>query len=149
MCFWRRTSQLGAPAEPERRRGARKWRAGRPVESPTAVGPRPELAPHPRERPYKFPDNYPGLKSLNLFLTDPHPRSRSKYIALIRPFPHARTEVPIGLDGLYRKGSPMALQSQPRPKPGRKEHGRTADFVITARSVIREQRPIVPGGGSF
>src|SRR3984957_5932378 len=43
------------------------------VEKPTAIGPTPEIASAILGKAFKFPDNSLGLRSLTLFLTDPHP----------------------------------------------------------------------------
>jgi CubicO group peptidase (beta-lactamase class C family) len=76
------------------------------VEKPSAVGPTPELASAISGKPYKFPDNELGLKSLSLFLTGPNPRIQYELSLRYPPNASVTYEAPIGLDGLFRRGSP-------------------------------------------
>jgi CubicO group peptidase (beta-lactamase class C family) len=85
------------------------------VEKPTVVGATPEIASVISGKAYKFPDNYLGLRSLTLFLTDPHPHFEFEIYSHYPTGPSGVYEVPIGLDGLYRKGSPWLFN----PNPGK------------------------------
>jgi CubicO group peptidase (beta-lactamase class C family) len=79
------------------------------VEKPTPVGPTPEIASAISGKIYKFPDNDFGLRSFTLDLTDPHPHFEVE-ISLRYPVGSSvRYSQPIGLDGLYRKGSPKLM----------------------------------------
>jgi CubicO group peptidase (beta-lactamase class C family) len=76
------------------------------VEKPTPVGPTPEMAAAISGKTYKFPDNDLRLKSLTFELTDPRPHIETE-LSLRSPAGSSVTyDMPIGLDGLYRKGAP-------------------------------------------
>ena len=85
------------------------------VEKPTAVGPTPEIASAITGKAYKFPDNVLGLRSVTLFLTGPHPRFEFEIYARYPTGPSGAYQVPIGLDGLYREGTPWLFN----PNPGK------------------------------
>jgi hypothetical protein len=55
---------------------------------------------------YKFPDNVLGLESLTLFLTDPNPRLEYELSLKYPPNASVIYRAPIGLNGLFRQGSP-------------------------------------------
>jgi CubicO group peptidase (beta-lactamase class C family) len=74
------------------------------VEKPSAVGPTPAIASTISGKTYQFPDGGRGLKSLTLFLTGPNPRLAYELQSASNS--SVTHEVPIGLDGLFRKGSP-------------------------------------------
>ncbi|MFJ2989564.1 serine hydrolase domain-containing protein [Collimonas sp. NPDC087041] len=83
------------------------------VEKPTPVGPTSEIASAISGKIYKFPDNNLGIRSLTLFLDDSQPHIEFEVYA---PAKYSGSyEVQIGLDGLYRKGSPILSD----PNPGR------------------------------
>jgi hypothetical protein len=114
------------------------------VEKPTAVGPTPEIASAISGKAYKFPNNYLGLRSLTLFLTDPHPRFELEIYSHYPTGPSGTYEVPIGLDGLYRKGSPWLFNPNPGKTPSAKGtwlNGQT--FVIDMQDLgYGEQREL-------
>lgn len=85
------------------------------IEKPTAIGPTPEIASAILGKAYKFPDNDLGLRSLTLFLTDPLPHFEFEMYSHYPAGPSGVYEVPIGLDGLYRKASPSLFN----PNPGK------------------------------
>jgi hypothetical protein len=76
------------------------------VEKPSAVSPAPELASMISGKTYKFPDNVLGLKSLTLFLTDPNPQLEYEISLKYPPNASVIYRAPIGLNGLFRQGSP-------------------------------------------
>lgn len=90
------------------------------VEKPTAIGPMPEIASAILGKVYKFPDNYLGLRSLTLFLTDPDPHFEFEIYSHYPAGPSGVYEVPIGLDGLYRKGPPSLFNPNPGKIPAAK-----------------------------
>ncbi|MBV9734939.1 MAG: serine hydrolase [Acidisphaera sp.] len=90
------------------------------IERPTAVGPTPELASAISGRTYKFPDNDLGLKSLTLFLTGPNPHLEYELSLKNPPHSSAIYDAPIGLDGLFRKGSPTLVGINPGHIPALK-----------------------------
>jgi CubicO group peptidase (beta-lactamase class C family) len=114
------------------------------VEKPTAVGPTPEIASAISGKAYKFPDNDFGLKSLTVFLADPHPRFEFEIHSHYPTGPSGAYEVPIGLDGLYRKGSPWLFNPNPGKIPAAKGtwlNGQT--FVIDMQYLgYGEQREL-------
>ena len=114
------------------------------VEKPTSVGPTPEIAAAVSGKTYKFPDNYLGLRSLTLFLTDPHPRFEFEIHSHYATGPSGTYEVPIGLDGLYRKGSSWLFNPNPGKIPAAKGtwlNGQT--FVIDMQDLgYGEQREL-------
>ena len=77
------------------------------AEKPTPVGPTPEIAAAISGKIYKFPDNDLGLRSFTLDLTGPRPHFEVERHYDNPITPSAKYDVPIGLDGLYRKGSPI------------------------------------------
>jgi CubicO group peptidase (beta-lactamase class C family) len=85
------------------------------VEKPTPVGPTPEIASAISGKAYTFPGDDLGLKSLTVFLADPHPRFEFEIHSHYPTGPSGVYVVPIGLDGLYRKGSPSLFN----PNPGK------------------------------
>jgi len=90
------------------------------VEKSTAVGPTPEIASAISGKAFKFPDNDFGLKSLTVFLADPHPRLEFEVYSHYPNGPSGTYEMPIGLDGLYRKGSPWLFNPNPGKIPAAK-----------------------------
>ena len=90
------------------------------VEKPTAVGPTPELASAISGKTYKFPDNNLGLKSVTLFLTGPDPHLEYEIYLKYPPNSSVTYDAPIGLDGLFRKGSPTLAGVNPGHIPARK-----------------------------
>ncbi len=76
------------------------------VEKPSPVSPTPELASMISGKAFKFPDNILGLKSLTLYLTEPNPHL--EYALSLKYPPNAAVtyRAPIGLNGLFRQGSP-------------------------------------------
>jgi CubicO group peptidase (beta-lactamase class C family) len=76
------------------------------VEKPSAVSPTPELASMISGKVYKFPDNVLGLKSLTLFLTGPNPHLEYALSSKYPPNASVTYDAPIGLNGLFRQGSP-------------------------------------------
>jgi CubicO group peptidase (beta-lactamase class C family) len=114
------------------------------VEKPGSVGPTPEIASAISGKAYKFPDNATGLRSLTLFLNDPHPRFVFEIYSHYPAGPSGTYEVPIGLDGLYRKGSPSLFNPNPGKIPAAKGkwlNGQT--FVIEMQNLgYGEQREL-------
>jgi CubicO group peptidase (beta-lactamase class C family) len=115
------------------------------VEKPTAVGPMPEIASAISGKTYKFPDNDLRLNSFTLDLTDPRPHFEFE-ISLRYPVGSSvRYSQPIGLDGFYRKGSPMLADPNPghiTAARGTWLNGQT--FVIDAPSLgYGEQQKVV------
>jgi CubicO group peptidase (beta-lactamase class C family) len=106
------------------------------VEKPTAVGPTPEMAFISSGKTYKFPDNDLELRSLTLFLTDPHPYVEYEQYLHYPAGSSFRQDVPIGLDGLYRKGLPALSGHYPGHIPAAK--GKWLDgqtFVIDMQDI--------------
>jgi len=114
------------------------------VEKPTAVGPTPEIASAISGKTYKFPDNYLGLRSFTLFLTDAHPHFAFEIYSHYPSGPSGAYEVPIGLDGLYRKSPPWLFNPNPGKVPAAKGtwlNGQT--FVIDMQDIgYGEQREL-------
>jgi hypothetical protein len=114
------------------------------VEKPTVVGPAPEIASAISGKAYKFPDNDLGLKSLTVILADPHPRLEFEVHSHYPAGPSGAYEVPIGLDGLYRRGSPWLFNPNPGKIPAAKGtwlNGQT--FVIDMQDLgYGEQREL-------
>ncbi len=108
------------------------------VEKPTPVGPTPEIASAISGKTYKFPDNDLRLRTFTLDLTDPRPHIEYALSSVTY-------DTPTGLDGFYRKGSPML--SNPNPghitaAKGTWLNGQT--FVIDAPDLgYGEQQKIV------
>ncbi len=76
------------------------------IEKPTPVGPTPAIAAAISGKTYEFADNPFGLKSFTLDLAAPHPHFEFE-VSLRFPAGSSVSYVqPIGLDGLYRKGTP-------------------------------------------
>jgi len=90
------------------------------VEKPTPIGQTPEIASAISGKAFKFPDNYLGLMSLTLFLTDPHPHFEFEIYSHYPTGPSGTYQVPIGLDGFYRKGSPWLFNPNPGKIPAAK-----------------------------
>jgi CubicO group peptidase (beta-lactamase class C family) len=87
------------------------------TERPSEVGPAPETASVISGKTYKFPrDNALNIKSLTLFLTDSHPHMANEYYLRDAANSSIEVEAPIGLDGLYRKGSPTIFGIIPTTK---------------------------------
>jgi hypothetical protein len=106
------------------------------VEKPSAVGPTPELASAISGKTYKFPDNDLELRSLTLFLTDPGPHVEFEQYLHYPIGSSVRQDVPIGLDGLYRKGPPALSGFYPGHIPavkGKWLDGQT--FVIDMQDI--------------
>lgn len=77
------------------------------VEKPTPVGPTPEIAATISGKTYQFSENEFGLKSFMLDLTDPRPHFDVEFSLHYPGGASVRYSAPIGLDGFYRKGSPV------------------------------------------
>jgi hypothetical protein len=90
------------------------------VEKPTVVGTTPELASAISGWTYKFPDNSLGLKSLTLFLTGPNPHLEYELSLKYPPNSSIIYRAPIGLDGLFRHGSPTVNGINPGHIPALK-----------------------------
>jgi CubicO group peptidase (beta-lactamase class C family) len=90
------------------------------VEKPSVVGPTPELASVISGKTYKFPDNELGLKTLTLFLTGPNPRVEYELSLKYPPNASVAYKAPIGLDGLFRLGSPTLVGVNPGHIPALK-----------------------------
>jgi CubicO group peptidase (beta-lactamase class C family) len=90
------------------------------VEKPTVVGTTPELASAISGRTYIFPDNRLGLKSLILFLTDANPHLEYELALKYPPNASVIYHVPIGLNGLFRQGSPTVNGINPGHIPALK-----------------------------
>jgi CubicO group peptidase (beta-lactamase class C family) len=90
------------------------------VEKPTPVGPAPTIAAAISGKTYKFSDNDLGLRSLALDLTDPHPHFEIEWYSHNSVTPSWKYDMPIGLDGLYRKGSPRLSDPAPGHIPAAK-----------------------------
>lgn len=75
------------------------------AEKPTAVGATPEIASVISGKTYKFPDNDLGIRLLTLFLTDPMPHVEYETYTHNATNSLVKFDIPIGLDGLYRKRS--------------------------------------------
>lgn len=75
---------------------------------PNEVRPTPETASAISGKTYNFPpENTLNIRSLTLFLTDPHPHMAAEYYLHDAANSSIKVDLPIGLDGLYRKGSPV------------------------------------------
>jgi CubicO group peptidase (beta-lactamase class C family) len=83
------------------------------IEKPTAIGPTPEMASSISGKTYKFPDNDLGLRSFSLDLTGPRPHIEYELYTHNSLTPSLTYDLPIGLDGFYRKGAPL-LSGAPR-----------------------------------
>jgi hypothetical protein len=83
------------------------------VEKPTAVGPPPAIATAVSGKTYKLHENDLGLRSLAVFLTDAHPHFEYAISSIAG-------DMPIGLDGFYRKGSPALSGYNPGHIPASK-----------------------------
>ena len=83
------------------------------TEKPTHVGPTPDLASAISGKTYKFPANELGLKSFALFLTDQRPHLEYELYLANPAGASIKYNLPIGLDGLYRKG--LARLADPYP----------------------------------
>ena len=106
------------------------------VEKPTAVGAIPEIASAISGKIYKFPDNDLELRSFTLFLTDPRPHLEYEQYLRYPVGSSVRYDTPIGLDGLYRKGSPALSGHYPGHIPAAKGtwlNGST--FVIDTQDI--------------
>jgi CubicO group peptidase (beta-lactamase class C family) len=90
------------------------------VEKPTPVGPTPAIAAAISGKTYKFPDNDLGLRSLVFDLTDPHPHFEIEWYSHNPITPSWKSDMPIGLDGLYRRGSPRLSDPAPGDIPAAK-----------------------------
>jgi CubicO group peptidase (beta-lactamase class C family) len=77
------------------------------AEKHTAVGLTPEIASTISGKVYKFTDNDLKLKSLSLLQTDPHPQVEFEIYSHDSVTSSVKHDEPIGLDGLYRTGSPL------------------------------------------
>ncbi len=77
------------------------------TEKPTAVGPTPEIASAISGKTYKFASNGLRLRSLTLYLSGARPHFEFERYYDDPLIPSVKYDVPIGLDGLYRKGPPM------------------------------------------
>lgn len=82
------------------------------VEKASPVGTAPEIASAISGKAYRFSDNELGLRSLTLFLTDPRPHLEFEIDTHDAGHPFIKSDVPIGLDGLYREGSPVVAEDQ-------------------------------------
>lgn len=106
------------------------------VEKASPVGPAPEIASAISGKGYKFLDNELGLRSLTLFLTDLHPHAEFEINTHDAGHPLIAYQAPIGLDGLYRAGTPMSSADQMRRIPiskGAWSNGQT--FVIESQDL--------------
>ena len=106
------------------------------VEKPTAVGPTPEIASAISGKTYKFPDNDLELRTLTLSLAGPRPHVEYEQYLRYPVGSSFREDVPIGLDGLYRKGPPALSGAYPGHIPATK--GTWSDgqaFVIDAQDI--------------
>jgi CubicO group peptidase (beta-lactamase class C family) len=86
------------------------------VEKPTAPGPTPEIASAISGKTYRFPQNAVGLKSFTLFLTDAHPRYEFEidvHLPINMYNISGTYDVPLGLDGNYRKSVPTLWGPDP------------------------------------
>jgi hypothetical protein len=83
------------------------------AEKPTPVGTTPDIASAISGKTYRFPANELGLKSLTLFLADQHPRVEYELYLANPAGASIKYNLPIGLDGLYRKG--LARLADPYP----------------------------------
>lgn len=83
------------------------------IEKPTVIRPTPEIASAISGKTYQFPDNELGLRSFTLFLTGPRPRIEYEEILRYPVGSSVTYDMPIRLDGLYRKGSPSLSDPYP------------------------------------
>jgi CubicO group peptidase (beta-lactamase class C family) len=90
------------------------------VEKATPVGPKPAIAAAVSGKSYKFPDNDLGIRSLVFDLTDPHPHFEIEWYSHNPITPSWKSDMPIGLDGLYRKGLPRLSDPAPGHIPAAK-----------------------------
>lgn len=102
-------SESALPANPDAALLLAKEITDISTEKPTKVGATSEIASTISGKTYKFPDNALNVKSLSLFLTDAHPRYELEIYTHYSINPSISINGPIGLDGLYRKGSPTVL----------------------------------------
>jgi CubicO group peptidase (beta-lactamase class C family) len=87
------------------------------VEKPAPVGPVSGIAASISGKNYKFHDNELGLKSLTLFLTDPNPRIEYEIYSRYPTGSTLTQDLPVGLDGFYRKGLPALSGHYPGSIP--------------------------------
>ncbi len=121
------------------------------IEKRTAVGPTPAIASAISGKTYKFIDNGLGLRSLTLYLSDARPHFEFERYYHDPLVSSVKYDVPIGLDGLYRKGPPLisgftAVFPGHNPNDIPVAKGRWADgqtFVIDTQDLgYGEQRQI-------
>ncbi|WP_322011947.1 serine hydrolase [Paraburkholderia sp. J12] len=106
------------------------------VEKPTPVGPTPEIASAISGKRYIFPDNDLALRSLTLFLNDPRPHFEYEQYLRDPAGASISYDMPIGLDGLYRKGSPALFGAYPGHIPAAKGTWLDAStFVIDSQDI--------------
>ena len=77
-------------------------------QKPAEVGATPEIASAVSGKTYKFPGNPLNVKSLALSFADPHPHYDLEIYNQDQTKPSLKSDGPIGLDGVYRKGEPTA-----------------------------------------
>jgi CubicO group peptidase (beta-lactamase class C family) len=110
-------SASALPANPDGARLLASAVADVAREIPSPVGPTPETAAAISGKTYDFPaDNAVGIKSLTLFLTDPNPHMIAEYYLRDAANSSVKVDAPIGLDGLYRQGSPTIFGIIPTTK---------------------------------
>jgi hypothetical protein len=138
-------SESGLPSNPNAAEQLASAIKDAAVEKPTPVGPSPEIASVISGKTYRFPDNDLGLRSLTLDLTDPSPYLEFEIYSRYPTGPSDTYDVPIGLDGFYRKGSPALFGPDPghiTAAKGTWLNGQT--FVIDAPGLgYGEQQKIV------
>ncbi|TDG01519.1 class C beta-lactamase-related serine hydrolase [Paraburkholderia guartelaensis] len=106
------------------------------VEKPTSVSVTPEIASAISGKRYSFPDNSLELRSITLFLTGPRPHFKYERYLSYPVGASVEYDIPIGLDGFYRKGSPALFGSYPGHVPAAKgswSNGST--FVIDTQDI--------------
>jgi CubicO group peptidase (beta-lactamase class C family) len=106
------------------------------VEKPTPVGPTPEIASAISGKRYTFPDNILGLRSLTLFLTGPRPHFEYEQYLSFPAGTSVTYDMPIGLDGFYRRGSPALFGHYPGHIPAAKGSWKDGStFVIDTQDI--------------
>jgi CubicO group peptidase (beta-lactamase class C family) len=106
------------------------------LEKPTPAGPTPAIAAAISGKTYKFPDNDLGLKSLMLVLDESRPHFEIEADSHNSVTPSWKYDVAIGLDGLYRKGSPELSDPAPGHIPAAKGTWRDSQtFAIDQQDI--------------
>ncbi|OJY74427.1 serine hydrolase [Rhizobium sp. 60-20] len=106
------------------------------VEKSAPVGPVSEIATTISGKTYRFSENQLGLKSLTLFLADARPHVEYELYLDYPTGSSFTSDMPIGLDGFYRKGLPALSGPYPGHIPAvRGTWSNVQTFVIDTRDI--------------